>query len=141
MASVNSVTRQIAALEISSKPNTSGTSNPARPTGHQKKSSHDVNKIKLLNKLAAPNAFAPTKTTTKQQQSRPASPTKPQPKAKPAPLSIDIGKYDGGFENDEKMGGPVFGEAAKDLALDSSTAGYVANTISACSSCLMVDHL
>ncbi|CAL1713551.1 unnamed protein product [Somion occarium] len=133
MASINSVTRQIAALEISSKPNTT------RPTttNHQKKSSQDASKIKLLNKYAAPNPFVPTHTkssssvssvaTVKQQVSRPPSPTKPQQKSKPAAPaqpSFDIGKYDGGFELDqESRGGKVYGDAAKELALDSSVSG------------------
>jgi hypothetical protein len=42
---------------------------------------------------------------------------------------IDIGKYDGGFEiDDEKRGEKVYGEAAEDLALDSSMHEYASPT-------------
>ncbi|KAI0072038.1 kinase-like protein [Panus rudis PR-1116 ss-1] len=129
MTSIGSVTRQIAALEISSKQNTGTT----RST-HQKKPSQNANVSKLMNKYAAPNPFQPSHTksasttsipaTTKQQPSRPASPTKAQPQPKPTTSSqqstFDIGKYDGGFEADEDRGQKVYGEAADDLALDSS---------------------
>lgn len=124
MASVNSLTRQVAAIEISSKPNTAGTT---RTNTHQKKPSQDVSKTKLLNKLAAPNPFGPAQSKSSssiaatKQQLRPPSPTKPQLRVKPAQPTMDIGQYDGGFENDERRGGPVYGEVAKELALDSST--------------------
>ena len=40
--------------------------------------------------------------------------------------SIDLGKYDGGFEaENDKRGSAVFGEAAEILALDSSTSAQV----------------
>jgi hypothetical protein len=54
-----------------------------------------------------------------------ASPTKAAPGSKTVESqetpSLQIGKYDGGLEIDnEKRGSTVFGQAAKDLALDSS---------------------
>ncbi|KAI6030823.1 kinase-like protein [Pisolithus orientalis] len=50
----------------------------------------------------------------------PCAPSNLKPTRKP-PI-INIGKYDGGFEIDnEKRGEKVYGEAADDLALDSST--------------------
>lgn len=140
MTSVNSVTRQIAALEISSKPNTQHNTTRTAGTAHQKKPSQSgPNVTKLLNKFAAPQPFTSgtakavgtsqtttntaTTTTTK---ARPASPTK---LAKPSAPSvrkqptIDIGSYDGGLElDDENRGEKVTGEAAEALALDSSVA-------------------
>ncbi|KDQ62148.1 hypothetical protein JAAARDRAFT_189514 [Jaapia argillacea MUCL 33604] len=146
MTSIGAVTRQIAALEISSKTNstTSSTSTKqtARPT-HQKQPSQQ-NVSKLLSKFAAPHPFSATSTTanagikghasssslsrlatapttSKQaQQTRAASPPSPT-----KPTGFDIGKYDGGLESDEeKRGEKVYGEAAEELALDSSVSRY-----------------
>ncbi|KAI0683079.1 kinase-like protein [Earliella scabrosa] len=137
MTSVGQITRQLSALELSSKPNTT---RPAT-TQHQKKPSQ-TNVSKLLSKYAAPNPFsAPTTTTlqkaasttaipNKQTTARPASPTRSQTQptqssqpAKPSHATIDIGRYDGGFEiENETRGEAVTGEAAADLALDSSVA-------------------
>ncbi|KAH9831367.1 kinase-like protein [Rhodofomes roseus] len=121
MASIASVTRQLGALEISSKPNTS------RPT-HEKKPSQSKNVSQLLSKFAAPNPFPVKATISKsssqtslatKQPSRPPSP--PKPATKPAQPTIDIGRYDGGLELDnESRGEKVHGEAAETLALDSS---------------------
>ena len=51
-------------------------------------------------------------------------PPSPSKEAKVAAGTFDIGRYDGGFETEteEGRGQVVFGEAAKDLALDSSQA-------------------
>jgi hypothetical protein len=135
MASVGSVTRQIAALEISSKQN--GVTKSA-PTGHVKKGSQNGQNVsKLLSKFAQPNPFPPgiQKATSSNSSSsiaskvtRPASPAKPPPAPKPvapqeAQPKVDIGRYDGGFEIDnETRGEKVHGEAAEHLALDSSIA-------------------
>jgi hypothetical protein len=130
MATVGSVTRQIAALEISSKQN--GGTKQTRSLHHQKTTSQS-NVSKLLTKFASPNPFhdskakaAPVKTVLP----RPTNSTAKQPQPQPAPASrpkpssdreLDIGKYDGGFEiENEKRGEAVDGEAAEDLALDSS---------------------
>ncbi|CAE6520784.1 unnamed protein product [Rhizoctonia solani] len=52
---------------------------------------------------------------------RPASPTRAGSGDGGAMAAIDIGNYDGGFEQEnESRGQPVSGEAAMDLALDSS---------------------
>ncbi|KAF8895117.1 kinase-like protein [Infundibulicybe gibba] len=109
MASVNSVTRQIASLEINSKK--PGTTRPL----HAKQPSQ-TNVSKLLTKFAAPNPFPSTSSLSKPAHSsslrNPAGATQP---------SIDIGSYDGGLETEnEKRGEKVFGEAAEALALDSS---------------------
>ncbi|KAJ7051207.1 kinase-like protein [Mycena amicta] len=94
MASVGSVTRQIEAMEISSKKRPL----PFKPNGQS-------NVAKLLTKFAAPNPPAAAK--------KPAL-------HHPAP-SVDIGKYDGGLETDnERRGSAVSGQAAAELALDSS---------------------
>ncbi|KAI0049402.1 kinase-like protein [Auriscalpium vulgare] len=135
MATVGSVTRQIAALEISSKQNTTGKS--AKPT-HQKQGSQ-TNVSKLLTKFAAPNPFPESKSksnlkthhvkgssssssisklpTASQKLTRTPSPPQTDGQGE-----IDIGHYDGGFEiENEKRGEAVHGEAAEQLALDSST--------------------
>ncbi|KAJ3552754.1 hypothetical protein NM688_g3986 [Phlebia brevispora] len=150
MSSINAVTRQIAALEISSKPNTQHNQHgSSRPTGgtHQKKPSQNgPNVAKLLSKFAPPHPFpaagqvkstangnagnsgATTTTTAATAKTRPASPTKSSvaaPAAAPTrkPHTIDIGKYDGGLELDnDTRGEKVTGEAAEQLALDSSVA-------------------
>ncbi|KAF7799406.1 hypothetical protein EIP86_010639 [Pleurotus ostreatoroseus] len=144
MTSVNAVTRQIAALEISSKPNTQHNTTRTAGTTHQKKPSQSgPNVTKLLNKFDAPQPFtsgttktattsqattATTTTTTTSTKARPASPTKlAKPSAPPARKqpTIDIGSYDGGLElDDENRGEKVTGEAAEALALDSSVARY-----------------
>jgi len=138
MASVGSVTRQIAALEISAKQN-GATTKPSRPISIHQKTSSQTSVSKLLTKFAAPNPFPepkpkptvraisqkPTQSTAKLPQ--PASQkapalTRTRSQSKPVPeRELDIGKYDGGFEiENEKRGEAVEGEAARDLALDSS---------------------
>nr|GAT46623.1 kinase-like protein [Mycena chlorophos] len=104
MASVGSVTRQIAALEIS-KPSTqpAGVKRPL----HVKQPSQP-NVAKMLTKFAAPNLNPPG-----------------APAKKPSPLrsdtNVDIGLYDGGLEREnERLGPAVTGPAAAELALDSS---------------------
>lgn len=115
MASVASVTKQIAALDISSK-------KPANPRSTHSKQPSQTNVAKLLTKYAAPNppTKPPQPSALRHQATADKSETSP-PKV-PKKLPIDIGKYDGGFEIDnEKRGEKVYGEAAEDLALDSST--------------------
>lgn len=56
----------------------------------------------------------------------------PSPPKTPAPAELDIGRYDGGFEKEnETRGEAVHGEAAQQLALDSSSARYVVHSRSA----------
>ncbi|KAF8060875.1 kinase-like protein [Lyophyllum atratum] len=126
MTSVGAITRQIEALEISGgvkKMNVASSSSMNRPT-HTKQPSQ-TNVSKLLTKFAAPNPFPNTKPT------HPSSlrhPTQIQKQATAtsvtggtAQSSIDIGRYDGGLEiDDEKRGQVVYGQAAVELALDSS---------------------
>ncbi|KAI9451119.1 kinase-like protein [Lactarius psammicola] len=126
MASVGSVTRQIAALEISAKQN--GATKPTRPL----KTAGQTSVSKLLTKFAAPNPFPDpklkppakpkpgntTQSTTKQSASTQKTATTQKPLTE---AELDIGKYDGGFEiENEKRGEAVQGEAARELALDSS---------------------
>ncbi|KAJ7232851.1 other/AUR protein kinase [Mycena haematopus] len=115
MSTVGSVTRQIAALEISGSSRPIGTtSSIARPT-HTKNASQP-NVAKLLTKFAAPN-LNPSHTSLAN------LPPAPPRKDKDAPIQppIDIGRYDGGLElENEKRGEKVSGEAAAELALDSS---------------------
>ncbi|RDX46559.1 kinase-like protein [Lentinus brumalis] len=149
MTSVGQLTRQLTALEISSK------QNAARPptSQHQKKPSQ-TNVSKLLSKYAAPNPLttttslhkvASTNALASKQAARTTSPTRPPAPAKPqsqssqstqssqsaqssqslhpSKPSFDIGRYDGGFEiENETRGEAVTGEAAEQLALDSSVA-------------------
>jgi len=131
MTSIGVVTQQIAALEISGKKTTaSSTSSTARPLHSKQPSQNNV--TKLLTKFAAPNPFANSVTKTVQPSSlrHPISTISRQPKAPAigvgaAHLPIDIGRYDGGLEIDnEKRGEKVFGEAAEDLALDSSVSRW-----------------
>ncbi|KAG9315673.1 kinase-like domain-containing protein [Chiua virens] len=120
MATIKSVTEQIAALEISTKKQ----DNPPTRPAHTKQPSQS-NVARLLTKYAAPipvpkSAKPPA---LRNQTNAENKATTPLPQTKPAakPPSIDIGKYDGGFEIDnEKRGEKVYGEAAEDLALDSS---------------------
>ena len=139
MTSINQITRQISALEIYSKPNTAGTRPPTAQ--HQKKPSQtQTNVSKLLSKYAAPAPFQPTSTlqkagsssslatkttatTTTAGSSRGPSPAAPPAKPAIDIGRIDIGRYDGGFEiENETRGAAVTGEAAEQLALDSSFA-------------------
>ncbi|KAF7340210.1 Kinase-like protein [Mycena venus] len=114
MTTVGSVTRQIAALEISgssSRP-PAPTSSIARPT-HTKHASQP-NVAKLLTKFAAPN-LNPSQTSL---ANLPPPPRKDNDATQPA---LDIGRYDGGLElENEERGEVVSGEAAAELALDSS---------------------
>ncbi|KAJ3812216.1 kinase-like protein [Lentinula aff. lateritia] len=134
MATIGSVTRQIAALELSNNKPGKSTTN-ARPPLHSKQSSQ-TNVAKLLTKYAAPNpAHAPEPSTklTKATTGTVIPPLATKTKTTgtltgntPAPtvfISFDIGNYDGGLElENEKRGEKIFGEAAQELALDSSSA-------------------
>jgi hypothetical protein len=66
--------------------------------------------------------FAPSNTHNRSQP--PSAPPSPSKEAKAAATTFDIGRYDGGFEVEtaEGRGQVVYGEAAKELALDSSQA-------------------
>ncbi len=131
MASVGSVTRQIAALEISAKQN--GATKPTRPL----KTAGQSSVSKLLTKFAAPNPFPDPKLkppaklkpgNTTQSTTKQSGSTSQKAAATQKPLTeaeLDIGKYDGGFEiENEKRGEAVQGEAARELALDSSVSRY-----------------
>ncbi|KAG6849465.1 Serine/threonine-protein kinase ark1 [Arthromyces matolae] len=110
MATVNSITRQIEALELSSKKQF------VHPPSS--KSASQSNVSKLLTKFGAPPpkpTHGPSSLRNLTQKPLRQTPLKLQ---KHAP---DIGRYDGGLEIDEKKRGqPIYGEAAVDLALDSS---------------------
>ena len=142
MTSIGAVTRQIAALEISSKQNTTTTTTTAAAKvkpAHQKQPSQ-TNVSKLLTKFAAPNVPKPApKPILKHKASSSKIPTsqsttatttttaaKSKQTSSAAQPEIDIGRYDGGFEiENETRGQVVHGEAAKQLALDSSILGSV----------------
>ncbi len=127
MTSVASVTRQIAALDINGKKTASSSTNRPTHTKHPSQS----NVTKLLTKFAAPNPFPnsiakqpsalrhPT-TAAASSSHHATTSTKSDPRS-----GIDIGTYDGGLEiENEKRGERVYGEAAEELALDSSTSKY-----------------
>ncbi|KAJ7171714.1 kinase-like protein [Mycena crocata] len=113
MATVGSVTRQIAVLEISgSTSRPAPTSSIARPI-HTKQASQP-NVAKLLTKFAAPNPHH-----TQANLSNLSFP--PSSRSDTTQPAIDIGRYDGGLEiENEKRGDVVSGDAATELALDSS---------------------
>ncbi|KAG6906763.1 Serine/threonine-protein kinase ark1 [Tephrocybe rancida] len=111
MATVNSITRQIEALELSSK--------KTYALSHTKSASQS-NVSKLLTKFAAPNPFPPKPVHPPSSLRNPAKPPAQPPQTTSKP-SIDIGRYDGGLEiEDKKRGQAIHGEAAEELALDSS---------------------
>ncbi|THV04160.1 other/AUR protein kinase [Dendrothele bispora CBS 962.96] len=143
MATLDSVRWQLAALDISNK----NPSNPARPPLHSKQPSQTIAaNARLRTTYAAPN---PTATSSNTKNKPPvtsfsSNASQPQPSAihtktsatktrgqTPLPpprtaeimQSLNIGNYDGGLEKEnEKRGEKVYGEAAKDLELDSSSA-------------------
>jgi len=148
MASVGAVTRQIAALEISAKQN--GATKSTRPPSQKTMTSGQTNVSKLLGKFNPPHPFPDQKpkSSLRTGPPRPANSSQstarqlaPASKKPPAPQSkstsdreLDIGKYDGGFEiENEKRGEAVEGEAAQELALDSSVSRLV------CLRCLRLD--
>lgn len=135
VSSVSSITKQISELNLDFK--------SEKPTigSHQKQPSQ-TNVSKLLSKYAAPNPFTQPPTTTRStsaavklaltthaqpvvsRQKSAASP--PSPGRGATQPGIDIGRYDGGLETeDEKRGSKVFGDAAEELALDSSVSRCV----------------
>lgn len=137
MASVGSVTRQIAALEISNKK--SATSSSSLKSTHAKQPSQP-NVSKLLTKFAAPNPLQPSSNANKPfypsslrnpavgttGANKTSTTTTTQGSGHKQQPSIDIGQYDGGLElENEKRGERVYGEAAEELALDSSTSRYI----------------
>ncbi|KIY74289.1 kinase-like protein [Cylindrobasidium torrendii FP15055 ss-10] len=129
MASVASLTKQIAALDISNQNKAGKTSsNPARPPLHAKQPSQ-TNVAKLLTKFAAPNTTtAPSKlsktsstSTLRSQASSKTLAEKLEAERQSKPPQVDIGAYDGGLEEDEKSrGSAISAEAEKRLALDST---------------------
>ncbi|KIM78445.1 hypothetical protein PILCRDRAFT_824329 [Piloderma croceum F 1598] len=121
-ASVLSVTQQLAAIDISKGQPTATSTRPVRA-----KQPTQSNVSKLLSKYAAPNPSKANLSTSSLRQPVTTTASDTQTHRTPTPgkgatqTGIDIGRYDGGFEIDnEKRGEKVYGEAAEDLALDSS---------------------
>ncbi|KAJ7222625.1 kinase-like protein [Mycena pura] len=110
MASVGSVTRQIATLEISASNSRAPlpASSIKRPLHTKNPSQQNV--AKLLTKFAAPNP----QTGQTNLSSLPPPPAF-HARADTARPALDIGQYDGGLEN---RGDVVSGEAAVDLAVN-----------------------
>ncbi|KAF7371049.1 Kinase-like protein [Mycena sanguinolenta] len=99
------LTSQMSGLDLSHKP--AHTSSFARAIP-----SKQLNTAKLLTKFAAPNPYQNQTNLSGLLPSSCSGTTEP---------AIDIGLYDGGLEaENEKRGDTVTGEAAEDLALDSS---------------------
>lgn len=114
MTSIASVTRQIAALDINKKTTATKSTLSKQPS--------QTNVAKLLTKFAAPNPSA----NSAKPKPTPHSALRHLTTEKPAAPEIDIGSYDGGLElENEKRGAVVSGDAAMELALDSSVARYV----------------
>ncbi|KAH9029459.1 hypothetical protein EDB84DRAFT_1562819 [Lactarius hengduanensis] len=120
-----------------------GATKPTRPLN----TAGQTSVSKLLTKFAAPNPFpdpklkplakpkpgSATQFSTKQSASTPQKPAATQKPLTEAELNI--GKYDGGFEiENEKRGEAVQGEAARELALDSSVSWYRRHIVSPFSS-------
>ncbi|KZP26323.1 kinase-like protein [Athelia psychrophila] len=132
MASVRSITQQLAGMDVAPKPAPSA---PTRPAHAKQPSQQNV--AKLLTKFAAPNPMGKAPSSSSSSLRPPNTNTNPNPGAAAAPGegrtpaadpigALDIGRYDGGFEQDnEKRGEKVYGEAAEELALDSSVSRYV----------------
>ncbi|GLB45201.1 putative protein kinase superfamily protein [Lyophyllum shimeji] len=125
MDPIDAITGRIGKLDIKTTGAISGSNSAARPLQPSQS-----NISKLLSKYAAPNPNSKTKPTPPAsslrhpvaQQAGPSgsSRTGTAPAAA-TPSRIDIGKYDGGLETEnDKRGQVVSGEAAEDLALDSS---------------------
>ncbi|TFK73195.1 kinase-like protein [Pluteus cervinus] len=136
MTSVGAVTRQIAALEITGNKPTTSSSSSSKTTSASSRSLHTKqpsqnNVSKLLTKFAAPNPYttkpaqpSSLRNPTYGHSKQPSTSDTTTPATKPARTaqpSVDIGRYDGGLEEEnEKRGERVYGEAAEQLALDSS---------------------
>ena len=135
-ASIRSVTQQFAGLDISKQPKTRSTTKPTLT-----KQPSQTNVTKLLTKFAAPNphnhalkSHQPSSSTSLRNLTNTTSETQVAQKSTSettkdndatGPAAIDIGRYDGGIEIDnEKRGEKVYGEAAEDLALDSSVSRF-----------------
>jgi aurora kinase len=109
MANIEAVTQKLSALELKKQPNVP----------------------KLLTKFVVPHPHQASKIAPSQSGKKPALSRQPQAQTQPPTKialkpNMDIGKYDGGFElDDKKRGEKVYGEAAEALALDSSVSGYV----------------
>jgi len=122
---MGSLTRQISQLDISNKKPAATAGSSTRPPALKQPTQPNV--TKLLTKFAAPNPFTnasnkPTNPSSLRNQAQATTSSKPALTAQP---SIDIGSYDGGLELDnEKRGERVYGEAAEELALDSSVSRY-----------------
>ncbi|KAL0960909.1 hypothetical protein HGRIS_005918 [Hohenbuehelia grisea] len=133
MASVKSLTSQISALDINKK----SASSSLRPTHAKHPSQGSTGK--LLTKYGAANAgsthgilkqtnpsslrhpTAITNATTVNTTATTTTSRPPSPGRDAARMGLDIGRYDGGLETEnEKRGEKVYGEAAQELALDSS---------------------
>ena len=129
MTSIQSISRQLSQLDLKKQQSSSS----LRSTHSKQQSSQSSSNVaKLLTKYAAPNAFQPKSTHARNGSATAAalaaqSQSQPQPQPPMSPgrgatqATIDIGRYDGGFEIDnEKRGEKIYGEAAEALALDSS---------------------
>jgi hypothetical protein len=121
MTSVNALVDQLSSLDIN-KAKAQQQQPPRQPPTKQ---AAQPNVAKLLTKFAAPNPYAASSSTTTPTTTAnpPLKPGISRQATAPPPAdpAIDIGRYDGGFEiDDEKRGEKVYGEAAADLALDSS---------------------
>jgi len=121
-------------MEISNKKPASGAGGSSLRQPLMKQPSQ-TNVTKLLTKYAAPNPFPsstnkPTNPSSLRNPIPNSSQTTASGSSKPGHAtqsSIDIGNYDGGLElENEKRGERIYGEAAEELALDSSVSRYVA---------------
>lgn len=143
-SSLSSIVRGVGAMDISQddvKPNVSKSFVPnhksTRSQNGQTTISRQNSVSKLLTKYAKPHPFQPAPSSqsnavrlalaSQAQAQQLAWPPSPSKEAKAAANTLDIGRYDGGFEAEtaEGRGQVVYGEAAKELALDSSHASVL----------------
>ncbi|KAF8508942.1 kinase-like protein [Hysterangium stoloniferum] len=151
-ASLSSLVHGVASMDISQDESKIRafvpTHKPTNSQNSQKSLGRQNSVTKLLTKYAKPNPFQPAPSSqsnavrmaiasqaqaqgrplapssTVNQLQPPTAPPSPSKEAKEVAQSLDIGRYDGGFEveNAEGRGEVISGDAAKELALDSSQA-------------------
>ena len=142
-SSLTSIVRGVAGMDISQGDIKPMPFIPSHKSTHSQSSQRTISRqnsvSKLLTKYAKPHPFQPAPSSQSsvvrmaiasqgpahQSQIQPSTGRSlPSKEAKAPANTLDIGQYDGGFEAEtaEGRGQAVFGEAAKELALDSSLA-------------------
>ena len=140
-SSFSSIVRGVAAMDVSQddvKPKATKAFVPSHKSTHSPNGQTTISRqnsmTKLRTKYAKPHPFQLASSSqsnavrlaleSQAQAQQPACPPSPSKEAKAAANTFDIGSYDGWFEAEttEGRGQVVYGESAKELALDSSHA-------------------